>query len=523
MLAHHGFVPDGRRGEQRQHLAIRRREVRLEHPPAEQRNVRILHHLVMPEHRRDERHRLRRIEPTRGRRKLRQHLRIQFPRGLRLQRGKHRRRDVARLRLLRDARVLAGAEIAIQAPLVAEQPCRPHAHRRETVLQGRHRSRLVERARLMQRPEGVQRTEAGVTREQLLERRGRGGIAALAEQAHGGAAMPLVGMREQGDELRGALRGEVEVLFARRVATTQPVHAARVDIDLVLVVLTVRDVEVVHVAHVERAVGRVRDVHRPERRVGAAQRRAGVGGLERRAAGRPLGRDHDVVQRIEREELAAVLRGQRRAVGECAEVGEPHHGRRRFHHRQFAERVRVARRPEFARVDALHEVEAALDIMPAARLPAVVAGVEPALGVELETEGVAAALGENLVGARVRVITPHHAALEVHAGRGRRIEAGPRDATRRRAALSAVQPAVGSPDETVRRRVRVLEAEAREPDFGRAVGNVVPIAVRVEQQVRRVHHPHTAATADRGVGHVETVEKHLVRIVYAVALGRFVD
>ena len=57
----------------------------------------------------------------------------------------------------------------------------------------------------------------------------------------------------------------------------------------------------------------------------------------------------------------------------------------------------------------------------------------------------------------------------------------------------------------------------------RAVGDIVKISIRIEQQVRWIHDPHAPAPAQRGVGHVESVLKHLVPIEFPVAVGVLVN
>ena len=85
-------------------------------------------------------------------------------------------------------------------------------------------------------------------------------------------------------------------------------------IDLALIVLPVRDVFLVEIRDVNRAVGRVRDEDRAERRVGARERDAGVVRLESRAA-REAFRDDDIaMQRIGGEEAARVLRRAARCL-----------------------------------------------------------------------------------------------------------------------------------------------------------------------------------------------------------------
>ena len=57
----------------------------------------------------------------------------------------------------------------------------------------------------------------------------------------------------------------------------------------------------------------------------------------------------------------------------------------------------------------------------------------------------------------------------------------------------------------------------------RAVGDVVTVRVRIEQQVRRIHHPDAAVGAHGGVGHVKTVLEDRMLVVDAVVLRRFMD
>ena len=413
--------------------------------------------------------------------------------------------------------MLAGPEVALQTPLVSEEARGPHPHGRRRVPQRDQRRDRVKPRTLVQRPHRVESPHALVARDDLLQCGRRRRILALAEHTHRGVAVPLVRMRQQGDELGRGFHREVGVRFKRRVLAAQAVHAAGRGIDLVLIVLTVRDVELVHVAHEERTVGCICDVDWTKGRIRAAHRPTAVGGRERCAGGLTFARDDDIVQRIEGKEHAGVFRGHRRAFRVGAEMREAHHRILRRHHRQFAERVGVARRAELAGVDALHEIEAALRVVPTARVAAIMAGVEPTLGVDLEAVRVATALGEYLVGAGVGMIPPHHATLEINPGRVRRIGAGPRYATGGRTALPAVKPAIEPPHQTVGDGVGVFEAEAGEPHFRRAVGDVVPVGIRVEQEVRRVHHPHSAVAAHRGVGHVEPIEENRALVVHAVA------
>ena len=89
--------------------------------------------------------------------------------------------------------------------------------------------------------------------------------------------------------------------------------------------------------------------------------------------------------------------------------------------------------------------------------------------------------------------------------------------------MHAVEPTIRAQDDTVAHRVRVLESEPREMHHRRAVGDIVTVRVRIEQQVRRIHHPDAAVGAHGGVGHVKTVLEDRMLVVDAVVLRRFMD
>src|SRR5439155_8437542 len=97
-----------------------------------------------------------------------------------------------------------------------------------------------------------------------------------------------------------------------------------------------------------------------------------------------------------------------------------------------------------------------LQVMKATGVAAVVAGENPALVVDLDPERVAAALGEDFVAMGFGMITPD--VLALRRDKIRRARAA--HVCRYGAALGGVEPAVGSPAQTVHHRVRVLQAEA---------------------------------------------------------------
>ena len=330
-------------------------------------------------------------------------------------------------------------------------------------------------------------------------------------------------MAEQGHELGGRLGLQVRIGLQFGVLIAEAIQTAGRRIDLVLIMLTVRDVVFVHVAHEERAIGSVGAVERTEADVFGPHRDALVGRHVGRAFRDAFGVRHGVMQRIEGEEVTLILRGQRRAFDESAEVGETRDLRQRTEDGQLPERIGRARRTELAGIDALLEVDAALDVVPAAGGAAVVAGIHAAVAVELEAEGIARAFAEDVVFPGLRMVAPDHAAFEMDRGGVRGIETRADHAGGRRAAMHAVEPAVRTQDDAVADRVRVLKTEAGEMHHRGAVGNVIAVGIGVEQQVRRIHHPDAAMGAHGGIGHIQPVLEDRMLIVDPVALRRLMD
>ena len=191
----------------------------------------------------------------------------------------------------------------------------------------------------------------------------------------------------------------------------------------------------------------------------------------------------------------------------------------RLHHLQPAKGIRVSGGSVLSGFDSLLQKQPALHVLPAPRIAAIVPGVQPPLGIEIELEDITASLRKNLVLLRLRLVPPHHAALLVDARKIRRIDPGPHDPARRRAPLRAVQPPVRSPHQTVRHRMRVLQPESRQPHLRIPVGDIVIVLIRIKQQVRRVHHPDAAVASQHRVRHVQSLEHHLVLVVHAVSIG----
>ena len=103
------------------------------------------------------------------------------------------------------------------------------------------------------------------------------------------------------------------------------------------------------------------------------------------------------------------------------------------------------------------------------------------------------------------------------------LTAGPRDVSRDRAAVGAVEPAVGPPAQAVGARVRVLQTETLQMHDGRPARSVAVVLGRIEEQIRRIEHPDAAAAVGDGRDDVHAVEKDGVLVVDAASLRVLVD
>ena len=227
--------------------------------------------------------------------------------------------------------------------------------------------------------------------------------------------MPPVRMCQRRQERLGRLVVQSHVLDQRLIRAPQAVQPAGRRIDLALVVLTMGDVVLIEIGDDHRTVRRIGQVDRPKRLVSAMQHRPKIAGAEGGTDAVPVGGQHDIVQRIEPEQLPLPRRWQGRPFHHRQEVREALERRGRSHPGQLPEGVRVAWRPELARIGPLLEVVAALLVVPAARLRSVVTAEEPPLAIQLQPKDIPAALGEELVFPAHRVVAPDHAALEMDA------------------------------------------------------------------------------------------------------------
>ncbi len=93
------------------------------------------------------------------------------------------------------------------------------------------------------------------------------------------------------------------------------------------------------------------------------------------------------------------------------------------------------------------------------------------------------------------------------------------DIARGRAAVCAVEPAIRAKTQAVGHRMRVLQAEATQVHLGIAIGHVVPVRIRVEEQVRWIHHPDAAIPRQGGGGDVQALDHGLLGVQLPVAIG----
>ena len=174
--------------------------------------------------------------------------------------------------------------------------------------------------------------------------------------------------------------------------------------------------------------------------------------------------DHKVVQWLDAEKRIMVFLRDRRRFHQRGEMREAWNLLFARHVRQFAKGIRVAHRPELVRRRTLHQMQAALHIVPTASLPTIIAGKQTSAGIEFQAEVVATAFGEDLETMSLGVVAPHHAALKVDAGSVRRVDSRSRHVATCGASLSAIQPTIHPPHQSVRNRVRVFHAEALQVD-----------------------------------------------------------
>ena len=168
-------------------------------------------------------------------------------------------------------------------------------------------------------------------------------------------------------------------------------------------------------------------------------------------------------------------------------------------------------------------VIATLNIVKASGIPAVVAGIDPSLGINLNPKGIAATLGEDLESMGLGMVTPSkltHAVNRLETGQGLVVRAVQNDVGRHCTPMRGVHPTIRSPAQVAGNGVGVLQTEAGQQDArSGGVGTVVTVLVGVKQQVGRVQHEDATTSLQGGSCEIKSVEKHLVGIKDTVAVG----
>src|SRR5262245_2117312 len=162
----------------------------------------------------------------------------------------------------------------------------------------------------------------------------------------------------------------------------------------------------------------------------------------------------------------------------------------------------------------------ALNIVEPARVAAVVAGVEPPQRINFDAESVAAAFSEDFECLLFRMVAPDMLANHLN---GWIFEAGARDIGAHGAAVGAVKPAINSPAQAVRRRVAIFQPESLQQHDGIAGRMIGVVLGRIEEQIRWIQHEDAAAAPSTGGGDAQSVQKHRVLVVDAVAVGVLVN
>ena len=351
------------------------------------------------------------------------------------------------------------------------------------------------------------------------------------QQPSGVPHEPVVVVTEQIDQLRVALAGEIDLHRRRCRAVVEHLEDPPVAPIVHLVVAVVALIAVIPVDEHHLPIGPdlQRDELRPrvvgEEKVGlAVPHIAGAGGRE------PVLVEPGAVD-VVHEQPAAITIGPRAAeidagarVGVAAADGVravavgvvplpagpvPVAGDRL----DVVERIGIevlARLPLIPRsLD--HVVEVWNDARRLERMPQIV---------EVHAPRVARAFGKDFEDMPNRMVSPDAGVDSRSVGLGR---ARPADGGVREHAVTAVEPAIGPPDERIERLVGVLCAPAVEQDRGLGVGDVVAVGVGDEQKIGRCAHPYAAKPNRQTADEVEPLLEDLPGVERVVTVGILED
>src|SRR5258705_5041887 len=87
------------------------------------------------------------------------------------------------------------------------------------------------------------------------------------------------------------------------------------------------------------------------------------------------------------------------------------------------------------------------------------------------------------------------------------------------AALRSVEPTVRSTGQRVRQRVGVIHAKSAQQHLGIAIGHIIMIPVRIEEQIGRLHNKHTTVTNGQSRTKIQIAQKIFELVSLAIAVG----
>ena len=157
--------------------------------------------------------------------------------------------------------------------------------------------------------------------------------------------------------------------------------------------------------------------------------------------------------------------------------------------------------------------------MKAPGIAAIVTAEKATFGIKSQAKGIAAAIGEDFEFLGAGMVAPDDGAFIVNR---RLIKARASNTAGGGAALASVEPAVGAPGKTIGYAMGIFEPKTGESNFGIPLGDVVAIFIAIKQEIRSVHHPEAAPTADDRVRHVQALKDILARFIGAISIEIFV-
>jgi len=175
--------------------------------------------------------------------------------------------------------------------------------------------------------------------------------------------------------------------------------------------LAVSDFVLVHITEVNRTIGADLDVDRPKSFVSSSHWSLQIFGLIGRTIGGDFTFDHAALQRLDAKEVPSIFLGQRIRFVDNEVMRKPRH-LGVFHRLEITKGIRIRKRAVLA--ETFLDTVAALGVMKAPRVSAVVSGIEPSFLIELDTKGIPATFGKDLIDFLFRMIAPDQLAKRLN-------------------------------------------------------------------------------------------------------------